>query len=156
MSLPEQEIREAFNLFDKDSAGSIRTKDVGVVLQSLGFSLSAVELERMEKDADPDSLGFVKFPEFSRQVAQATVLAKASNVEAKRSILKLGPSIQNLFESNPRSDDTVTIHDLKKVFTTIGERMSPEEFGEMCRELGVDNKPGERISMEKVVNFLII
>ncbi len=155
MSVPDQEAREAFNLFDKDSAGSIRTRDVGVVLQSLGFSLSAVELGQMEKDADPDHFGFVKFPDFSRQVARATVLAKASNVEAKRSILALASTIQQLFEppNVHKHDDTVNIADLKKVLTSIGERMSVEEFADLCKELPVVN---DRVSMEHVVNFLII
>jgi calmodulin len=149
----EEEAREAFNLFDKDSAGSIRTKDVGVVLQSLGFSLSAAELHAMEKDADPEGLGFVKFPEFSRQVTKAMVLANASSAEAKRTIHAFAETVQKLLENRKEPEGNISVEDLRHVLTRVGEKMSPEEFDEMCGEIGVDEG---RISIEKFVNFLII
>ena len=150
------ESREAFNLFDNESAGSIRTKDVGLVLRSLGFSLSVTELAAMEKDADPDALGFVKFPAFERQLGKAVVLAKASSAEAKKSIRNLGQSIQMLLEKKSLSDadgEFISVHDLKHVMTRIGEKISPDEFSELCRDLDIE---GGRIRVEQLVNYLVI
>ena len=150
------EAREAFNLFDSESAGSIRTKDVGLVLRSLGFSLSVSELSSIERDADPNQLGFVKFHDFERQLSKAVVLAKASSAEAKKSIRNLGQLIQMLLENKPKAEadgEFISVHDLKHIMTRIGEKITADEFSQLCKDLDIE---GGNIRVEQLVNFLVI
>ena len=158
-SVPEDlvaEAKEAFNLFDKDSAGSIRTCDIGLVLRSLGFNLSDTDLAAMEEDVDPEKLGFVRFPDFEKKLlAKAIVISKASSAEARKVMKTLGMSLKELglATGNSESVTEVSIHDLKHLLTRVGEKMSNEEFSEMCRDLEiVDGK----VSVDQLVNYLVI
>ena len=48
------ELREAFGLFDKDGDGSISTKELGIVMRSLGQSPTDQEIESMINEVDVD------------------------------------------------------------------------------------------------------
>lgn len=151
-SVPEDlrsEAREAFNLFDKDSAGSIRTCDIGLVLRSLGINLSETDLLSME--IDRDKLGFVKFSEFETILAKALVISKASSEEARKVMLTIGQTLKQLGLSV--DEDSISVHNLKHLLTRMGEKMSAEEFSDLCRDLEiVDGK----IQIQHLVNYLII
>ena len=156
-NVPEElvsEAREAFNLFDKDSAGSIRTCDIGLVLRSLGFNLSDTDLTTMEAEVDPENLGFVKFQDFEKLLAKAVVISKASSAEARKVMKTLAVGLKQLgIMPGNESTESVPIHDLKHLLTRIGEKMSNEEFSEMCRDLEiVDGK----VSVDQLVNYLVI
>jgi calmodulin len=145
------EAREAFNLFDKDSAGSIRTCDIGLVLRSLGFNLSDTDLLAMEAEVDPEKLGFVKYQDFEKLLSKAIAISKASSAEAKKVIKTIGVLLTQLGIAT--DTQSISVHDLKHLVTRVGEKMSNEEFSEMCRDLEiVDGK----ISIDQLVNYLVI
>lgn len=146
-----EEAKEAFGLFDQDSAGSIRTKDLGLVLRSLGFNISTLELKKMEQDADPDELGFVKMTPFLRQLNTAVELSTASNMNAKVALKKLGTSAATLLgEKDP---EQISIHNLKHLLTRMGDKMSSEEFSELCRDIETENG---HIKIDTLVSFFIV
>ena len=150
------EAREAFALFDKESAGSIRTVDLGLVLRSLGFTISTTELAAMEKDADPDELRFVKLPDFLRQVTTAVMLSKASNLSAKKALKGLGSSVEILLDKKTKKSatgDSISVAHLRHLLTRMGDRMSVEEFGEFCREIESEKS---RVKMDSLINFLVV
>jgi calmodulin len=156
INIPDEllaEAREAFNLFDKESAGSIQTKDVGLVIRSLGFNLSDADLARMEQEADPEGLGFVKFHEFEKLLGKVLVITKASSAEAKKVIRTIGDSINRLTGRSNEPATHVSLHDLKHLLTRTGEKMSHEEFSEMCKDLDIQNG---KISIDHLVNYLVI
>lgn len=51
-SIPE--MREAFDIFDKDKNGKISTKELGTVMRSLGQNPTQKEIDDMIKGADKD------------------------------------------------------------------------------------------------------
>jgi len=53
----EQEILNAFKVFDKDNSGTISTEELRNVLRSLGESLTDAELDEMVKVADVNGDG---------------------------------------------------------------------------------------------------
>ncbi|XP_022094294.1 calmodulin-A-like [Acanthaster planci] len=58
------ELKIAFEVFDKDGNGYISTKELGAVLKSLGQNPTDIELHGMINEADMDGNGIVNFPEF--------------------------------------------------------------------------------------------
>ena len=51
------EFREAFALFDKDGDGTISTKELGMVMNSLGQKPTPQELDNMISEVDIDGNG---------------------------------------------------------------------------------------------------
>ena len=153
MATEEQiaEAIEAFSLFDKDSAGSIRTNDLGLVLRSLGFTISTSELELMEKDADSADLGFVKQPDFLRQLNTAVHLSAASNLNTKKALVGLGESVSQLLTHE--GADEIPVITLKHLLTRMGDRMSVEEFSELCKSLQI--KDG-KVKIEDLISLFKI
>ncbi|XP_072858380.1 calmodulin-like [Pogona vitticeps] len=62
----EEEIREAFRVFDKDGNGYISVAELRHVMTNLGEKLSDEEVEEMIKEADVDGDGRVNYEEFVR------------------------------------------------------------------------------------------
>src|SRR6218665_3306374 len=53
-SFPSTEFKEAFSLFDKDGDGTIKTKELGTVMRSLGQNPTEAELQDMINEVDAD------------------------------------------------------------------------------------------------------
>ena len=147
-----KEAKDAFALFDKQSEGSIKTRDMGLILRSLGFALSVSELKKMEKDADKDGMGYVELPDFLRQLDKAVALAHASKEETKKAIKSMGEGLARLMENKKTSDGTIASRDFRQVLTRVGERLSPDEFTEMCHDLEVSNG---RISIDNITKYVL-
>ena len=52
------EVREAFELFDKDHSGFINSKELGMVMRSLGQNPTEQELMDMINEVDEDGKSF--------------------------------------------------------------------------------------------------
>merc|ERR1712110_1316814 len=61
----EEEIKEAFRVFDADNNGFITAKELRIVMANLGEKLTNDEVEEMIKEADQDGDGRVNFEEFA-------------------------------------------------------------------------------------------
>ncbi|XP_066587149.1 calmodulin-like isoform X2 [Prorops nasuta] len=60
----EDELREAFRVFDKNNDGLISSKELRHVMTNLGEKLSEEEVDDMIKEADLDGDGMVNYEEF--------------------------------------------------------------------------------------------
>ena len=58
------EIKEIFNIFDKNGSGSVSTKEIGNLYRALGFTPTEVELNQIVFDLDSDHSGAIEFSEF--------------------------------------------------------------------------------------------
>ncbi|PAV60838.1 hypothetical protein WR25_14685 [Diploscapter pachys] len=61
----ERELREVFNVFDKDQDGMISLGDLLDIMGSLGEKLTEVEAKLMIREADRNSDGKIDFHEFA-------------------------------------------------------------------------------------------
>merc|ERR1712138_11553 len=59
-----EEIREAFNYFDKDGSGTIDVNELKQAMQELGFEAKNQTVYRMIPDLDKDGSGQIDFDEF--------------------------------------------------------------------------------------------
>lgn len=64
----EEELRQAFNVFDRDQSGSISTEELKNVMSSLGEKLSDKEVDAMIREADTDGDGEISFQEFRKMM----------------------------------------------------------------------------------------
>ena len=60
----DEEIREAFKVFDKDGNGFISVTELRQVMNSLGEKLTEEEVDEMMREADTDGDGQVNYEEF--------------------------------------------------------------------------------------------
>ncbi|KAF9607026.1 hypothetical protein IFM89_030799 [Coptis chinensis] len=64
----DEELKEAFRVFDKDQNGFISANELRHVMISLGESLTDEEANQMIKEADLDGDGQVNYEEFVRMM----------------------------------------------------------------------------------------
>ena len=63
-SVSEEEIKEAFDLFDADGNGTIDAKELKVAMRALGFNASKEDIRNLIKQVDADGSGVIEYPEF--------------------------------------------------------------------------------------------
>jgi len=109
----ESELRQAFELFDKDKSGTIDKEELSEVMKSLGQDLDESALNTLYAQMDPDGSGTIDFSEFCdamapepgtgdtpAQVASAVFLmldkdgsGKITAAELKASVLLVNPAV---------------------------------------------------------------
>jgi len=62
----EQELREAFRVFDKNNRGVIDTADLKTIFHALDPDMSDEEIEQIINEVDEDGSGTVDFEEFMK------------------------------------------------------------------------------------------
>ncbi|CCA73697.1 probable Calmodulin [Serendipita indica DSM 11827] len=114
------EFKDAFSLFDKEGDGTITTRDLGIVMRSLGETPSEAEIQDMLNEIDPDGSGTINFPDFLTMMARRM---KADDVEDE---------IRQAFEVFAR-DGTglISIGELRHIMIHLGEKLTDEEADEL-------------------------
>ena len=64
----EEEIREAFRVFDKDGNGFISPAELRYVMTKMGQELTDEEVDQMIQEADLDGDGQVNYREFVKMM----------------------------------------------------------------------------------------
>lgn len=64
----EEELMEAFKIFDKDNTNLISTKNLMAVFSMIDEKIKEEEILQMMKESDLDSDGYLNFDEFCRMV----------------------------------------------------------------------------------------
>ena len=57
----EEEVREAFKVFDKDGDGFLNARELKQVMKNLGENMTDEEIEEMIKEADQDHDGKISY-----------------------------------------------------------------------------------------------
>lgn len=122
------EFREAFSLFDKNGDGYISSKELGVVMRSLGQNPTEAELLDMINEVDFDGNGRIDFQEFISMMARQMKNPMDEELELRESF--------KVFDKN--GDGYISASELRHVMTTLGEKLSDEEVEEMIREADID------------------
>ena len=137
------EFKEAFNFFDKDCDGFITTKELEIVMRSLGHNPTKEEIDEVLKHLqeanikeeideliklyDKDESGTIDLDEF---------------IDLMNNKLKEQQEEQELLESfqlfDRDGDGLISVEDLKYVFKAIGEKLEEELINQLKQQGCVD------------------
>ena len=121
------EFKEAFSLFDKDGDGNITTKELGMVMRSLGQNPTEAELQDMINEVDADGNGTIDFPEFLTMMARK-VDDGDDEVDIKEAF--------RIFDKD--GNGFISAAELRHVMISLDEKLTEEEVDEMIREADTD------------------
>lgn len=127
LSLQEKEYKEAFALFDSDGDGTITSKELGVVMRSLGQTPTEAELKEMIAEVDANKDGTIDFKEFLGLMASQT--KERDSEEELREAFKVFDKDGNGF---------ISAAELRHVMTSLGEKLTDEEVDAMMKEADTD------------------
>ncbi|KAI1728574.1 EF hand domain-containing protein [Ditylenchus destructor] len=121
------ELKEAFELFDKDGDGKVTARELGIVMKSLGHKPTEEELIEMIKEIDEDGNGTIELEEFVKMMSRKV---KESENESE-----LREAFQVFDKDN---DGFISATELRFVMLNLGEQLSEREITEMIREADLD------------------
>ena len=145
-NLSEQEIcelKEAFNIFDNDSDGSISKKKLIILLSSLKQHPKEKELNELLKSIGICDLSKINFNQFLIIMARRT---QTINFEDDKYLIKLF----NQMDRN--KNGRISIHEIKYIITHSSENVTKKEIEFLMRE--VDNDGDGLISFDEFLTFM--
>ncbi|CAF3318729.1 unnamed protein product [Rotaria socialis] len=127
----EQQLRDAFDLFDRNRSGDISKKELKKVLKTLGIKANEKELQALINQMDADGSGKIDFNEFKAVMGNKYFSRHSTaNLEAAFSS----------FDSD--GNGFLTIDELQNVMSRMGRHMTLSEIKAMVQSLDT-NKDGK-------------
>ena len=135
-SRAEAELKEAFQLFDRDSNGLISAEELSHVMKNIDANMSDTEIDEMMREADRDGDGQIDYAEFVRMMSplESPVKRLIEYFE------KLEADIRQAFRLFDRdSNGLISAEELSHVMkNNIDGKMTDNEIDEMMREADSD------------------
>ena len=127
----KDDIKKAFDHFDQRGAGSIKKKELKVILRALGFDPSNDELDKIvyeqNENKEDDTIDFQQFMD----IMLTKIKEKISNNDINYGFNKIA-SIRK--KDNPNDYKYIFAADIEAVAETLGEKLTKEEIDEMLNE----------------------
>ena len=137
------ELKEVFDLFDKDKSGAISLEELERLFKAIGANPKEDEIEAILKEIDKDRSGVIEFEEFKNLIATKT--KKLTKEEELIEAFKL-------FDKD--GSGTISSKELREVITTLGERLSEEETDNLIKE--ADQNGDGKINYEEFVKMVVV
>jgi centrin-1 len=123
----KQEIRDAFEQFDRDGSRSLDAKSFRLAMRGLGFDMPRSEVREFMSHARTDQCGALGFDAFFDYAAQK-IAGRDPLHEMKKA-----------FETFDKDHDgRISLNDLKTTMLELGENMTDEELREMIKQADRD------------------
>lgn len=136
------EIRDTFNLFDKDKDGAISIKEMAMIMKSLGQNPTEMELQEIISDMDTNGNGVLEFEEFSRLMSKK--VKESSSEEELSEAFKVFDKDGNGY---------ISASELKSVMSNLGEKITNEDIDDMIKEGDTDGDG--QISFKEFVRMML-
>jgi len=120
------ELKEAFSLYDKGGNGKIESKDLGVVIKSLGQYLTEFELHKMLNEVD-NKEGTINFSEFLALITRRM----NENTEDKL------PDHLKVYEDE--KDQMISAPELRDALKNLDEKLTDKEIDEIINDANTNN-----------------
>merc|ERR1719453_371448 len=122
-----EELREAFNLFDTEHAGTIDARELKAALRALGFEVKKEDVRRMLADIGKDPSQPIDFNDFC-EMMRGRMPDKNSRAEIDK--------VFALFDEDETGK--ISFRNLKRISQELGESLTDEELQEMIEEADRD------------------
>eukprot|EP00747_Dinoflagellata_sp_TGD_P167199 gnl/TRDRNA2_/TRDRNA2_191190_c0_seq1.p1 gnl/TRDRNA2_/TRDRNA2_191190_c0~~gnl/TRDRNA2_/TRDRNA2_191190_c0_seq1.p1 ORF type:complete len:212 (-),score=68.99 gnl/TRDRNA2_/TRDRNA2_191190_c0_seq1:93-728(-) len=122
-----EELREAFNLFDTEHAGTIDARELKAALRALGFEVKKEDVRRMLADIGKDPTSPIDFNDFC-EMMRGRMPDKNSRAEIDK--------VFALFDEDETGK--ISFRNLKRISQELGESLTDEELQEMIEEADRD------------------
>lgn len=163
MSLPDDmgltedqvlELREAFNMWDKDGNGRITTAELGTVMRALDQDPSEAELKAIVKGVDVDGNGTIEFNEFlslmDRKMNPSSDHNGCPMPQNYDTEIELRQSFK-VFDKD--GNGYISKSELKQVMTNLGQTLTDDEIEDMIKEADLDGDG--RVNYEEFVRMMV-
>jgi len=134
-----EELREAFNMFDKNRDGSISVHELAQILQNLNQGATTDEINEMIKQVDADGDGEIDFDEFVTMMANA----KCSTEEEMKQAF-------DVFDSD--GNGYIDKKELRDVLKQLGEDVDEEQLNDMMK--AADSNHDNKIDYTEFVKMM--
>lgn len=121
------EIQEAFTLFDSESKGALDARELKAAVRAMGFDVKKELVRKMMLEVGKETNQLVNLTDFT-EMLRPRMHEKGSREELMK--------IFQLFDDN--RSGKITLRDLKRVATEIGESITEDELKEMLGEADRD------------------
>ena len=122
--------------------GTITTKELGVVMRSLGQTPTEAELQEMIKEVDANKDGTIDFKEFLTLMSRKT--RDADSQDELREAFKVFDKDGNGY---------ISAAELRHVMTSLGEKLTDAEVDAMMKEADADGDG--QVDYEEFVKYVI-
>ena len=115
----EQELREAFALFDVDKDGKITEVELSAVMKKLGTFTSDSDVKDMVRESDADKNGTIDFAEFSVMMTKH---------QRKLSLM----AAFKVYDKN--GDGKITAAEMQAALKELGDKIPAETAAKMMKD----------------------
>lgn len=121
------EIRQVFDIFDKDGSGTINTREMKQVFKALEIEASENEIQKMINQMDQDGNGEVDFEEFVN-IMGAQFYRKYTLEEIK--------AVFEYFDGD--GNGSIEVKELKSAFSRLGKNFTDHQIEKMIKSVDKD------------------
>eukprot|EP00812_Abedinium_dasypus_P008310 NODE_2080_length_999_cov_206.361229.p1 GENE.NODE_2080_length_999_cov_206.361229~~NODE_2080_length_999_cov_206.361229.p1 ORF type:complete len:199 (-),score=79.93 NODE_2080_length_999_cov_206.361229:311-907(-) len=122
-----EELKEAFNLFDTEQAGTIDVRELKAALRALGFEVKKEDVRRMLAEIGKDPTQAIDFNDFL-EMMRGKMPDKNSRAEIDK--------VFALFDEDETGK--ISFRNLRRIAQELGESLTDEELQEMIEEADRD------------------
>merc|ERR1712066_879296 len=122
------EIKDAFDLFDKDRSGEITVGEMLEAMRSLGYDTKGGEAAEHVKNLDKDGSGALEFNEFY-ELLTARFSENTTKDELQR--------VFSLFDTDKTGE--VSLANMRAIADQVGDQVSDDELGDIALKNDMNN-----------------
>lgn len=123
-NIEQSELKECFDLFDKNGDGKISQEELYDALKSLGQNPTDQEVETLMASCDTDRDGTIDFVEFHTLMTNQLLTDHPSHEAEMKEAFKV-------FDKN--GDGLISEQELNEVMLSLGEKLTGEELKMMIK-----------------------
>eukprot|EP00347_Sterkiella_histriomuscorum_P023352 403334973 len=135
------EIRSAFELFDRDNSGNIDVNELRDAMKALGIYLKKEEVKNMMARVDKDGSGSIELDEFMALMAEK--ISERNPEEELRKAFRI-------FDDD--DSGKISFDNLKKVALELNENASDQDLRDMIKE--ADSNGDGEIDIEEFISLM--